>query len=154
MIRLAVSPLLIGLGITLTAHFLASAWTDWSICFKEPTSENSSAYWDYLSFLLFHPGMAALTLGAPFLPFLLLAAFLRAPERIFWQWVGIGATIAGCLVLLSGISSGQACPDEGRLTEYGIPELILVVIGGGMGFAICLVVTYIGSIRHSRRKAS
>jgi hypothetical protein len=98
--------------------------------------------------------MAALTLGAPFLPFLVLAAFLRAPERIFWQWIGIGATIASCLLLLSGIASGQECPNEGRLTEYGIPELIPMVIGGGMGFVICLVVTYIGSIRHSRRKAS
>jgi hypothetical protein len=154
MIRLAVSPLLIGLGIALTAHFLASAWADWSMCFKEASGENPSAYWEYLSDLVSHPGMAVLTLGAPFLPFLLVAVFLTAPGRIFWQWIGIGATIASCLLLVSGIASGQECPDEGRLTEYGIPELIPMVLGGGMGFAICLIVTCIGSIRHSRRKAS
>ncbi|MCX7288185.1 MAG: hypothetical protein NTW20_11690 [Rhodobacterales bacterium] len=153
MIRLAVSPLLIALGVALTAHFLALAWADWAACFEDAAGQTSLAYRKYLVNLLSHPGMAILTLGAPFLPFLLVAPFLRAPKRLVWQWIGIGTTIAVLALLLSGLSSAQTCPDEGNLSEYGIPELIPMVFGGGVGFTIFLVVTYIGSIRDARGSA-
>jgi hypothetical protein len=154
MIRRAVSPLLIVLGMALTAHFLALSWAEWVTCFEDQARQNSSAYREYIVDLLSRPGMALVTLGAPFLPFILVALFLRAPERLVWQWIGIGFTTAFLAIVMIDIPSGRPCPDEGQIAEYGVPELLLMVLGGGVGFAVCLVVTYIGSIRHARRKAS
>ena len=151
MIRLAISPLLIALGMALTAHFLALAWADWTACFKVLSGQNATPYWDYLTSLLSLRGMAALTLGAPFLPFFLVALFIRAPERLFWQWVGLGITIGVLAIVLSGLI--QSCPDEGTPSEYGIPELAPIIIGLVVAFPVCLVVTYIGSVRHARRNA-
>lgn len=154
LIRLAVSPLLIALAMALTAHLLAMAWVDWVACFEGEARQSSAAYREYITYLLFNPGMAALTLGAPFLAFALVAVVVRATVRLLWQWIGIGITSAINTLLVVGISSQQACPDEGLPSEYGIPELIPMVMGGGMGFAVCLIVTYIGSVRHARRNAS
>lgn len=147
-IRQAVSPALIMLGMALNAHFLAMAWVDWSACF-ETSPKQASPYRDYLTDLLSNWGVAVLTLVPPFLPFLLVSVLVRAVERLFWQWVGIGITIIVLSFVLSGIS--HPCPDEGDLAKYGVPELIPMFLGGPLGFLACLVVTYIGSIRHARR---
>lgn len=153
MIVRAVSPLLIILGMALSAHLLALTWSEWVACFEDDARQNSSAYREYLGDLLSHPWMALVTVGAAFLPFLLVTLFLRASERLVWQWVGIGITTAFVAILIIGISSGTTCPDEGQIAEYGVPELLLMVLGGGVGFIVCLVVTYIGSLRHARRYA-
>ncbi len=151
MIRLAVSPVLIALGAALTAHFLAINWVDWSACFEDASR---TSYRDFWNSLMSHWGLSALTLGAPYLSFLIVAVFLRASERLVWQWIGIGITTAFLATLLIGVSSGTTCPDEGRIAEFDGPELLLMVLGGGVGFAVCLVVTYIGTVRHARRNAS
>lgn len=152
MIRLAVSPLLIAFGMALIAHLLSLIWADWVTCFEDAAAQDSSPYWEYLSKLASHPAMAALSLATPFLPFMLVAPFFRAPERLFWQWIGIGTTIATLVFLISGVRSARTCPDDRIPAEFGIPELIPMVLGGATGCAVFLVVTYIGSVRHARRK--
>lgn len=151
MMRQAVSPLLIALGMALIVHFLALAWADWAGC-GIATDKAISPYADYTIYLLSNWGMAIPTLVVPFLPFIITAIFLRAPERLYWQWAGIGITIAVLVFVLSNLGTGQVC-DPDAPDEYGIPELAPIIIGLFVGFPICLLVTYIGSVRHARRTA-
>ena len=140
------------LGMALIAHFLAITWADWSACFNRSVNHLSTPYRDYLASLLSNWwGLAVPTLGVPFLPFMLTATAIRAPDRLYWQWVGISITIGVLALALSG--PNQPCPDEGVLAKYGIPELSPIIIGLVVAFPVCLVVTYIGSVRHARRKA-
>jgi hypothetical protein len=149
MTRLAVSPLLIVIGMALIVHFLALAWTDWASC-ATSTDKAFSPYRDYATYFLSSWGMAVPTLGVPFLPFIITALFLRAPERLYWQWVGICITVSVLVFVLSNLSNGQTC-DSGTPSEYGIPELLPMIVGVIVSFPVCLVVTYIGSVRHARR---
>jgi len=152
MIRLAVSPLLIAFGMVLTVHFLALNFAAWANCFA--TDPSVSKYWGYLTSLLSSFPMAGLTLGAPFLPFILAAMFMREPERLYWQWIGIGIIIGiiiGLLVLVMHDLPTGTCLNEG-ISEYGVAEIVPIMIGVFVSFPVFLVVTYIGSIRLARRK--
>ncbi len=151
MIRLAISPLLIAFGMVLILHFLAAAFAAWANCPNPAAEPTASQYWRYATGLLSSLPMAGLTLGAPFLPFILAAMFMREPERLYWQWVGIGITIGVLALFFSGSPSGRTCIDEG-INDFGIPELVPMMIGLVIGFPVFLVVTYIGSIRLARRK--
>jgi Na+(H+)/acetate symporter ActP len=151
MIRLAVSPALIAAGMALIVHFLALAWSDWASC-GTAVDKPISPYMDYTVSLLSNWGLAIPTVVVPFLPFIITAMFLRAPERLYWQWAGIGITIAVLVFVLSNLGTGQVC-DPDAPSEYGIPELAPIIIGLFVGFPICLLVTYIGSVRSARRAA-
>jgi hypothetical protein len=149
MTRLAVSPVLIAFGMALIVHFLSVSYAEWARCFSEAV-DLPSPYRDYATYLLSNWSMAALVLGIPFLPFIVATAVLRAPERLYWLWIGILITIAVLVLALSNLASGQAC-DPDTIREYGIPELTPMIIGLIVSFPVCLIATYIGSVRHSRR---
>lgn len=86
-------------------------------------------------------------LSTPFLPFIITAFLLRATRRLQWQWVGLAIIMAMIFVLMPGADPAQSCEDKGS-----IPELAPLIIGLVVTFPVFLVVTYIGSVQHARKK--
>ncbi|MGL5010889.1 MAG: hypothetical protein ACRC6I_13490, partial [Paracoccaceae bacterium] len=100
--KLAVTPLLIVIGTTLLAHLNVSSMLDIESCiYAAGYRNNPQTYWGILSDeLLGASGPVRLAfLMAAFLPFMIAAAFIRAPTKLYCQWAGLGIVMAAAFLL-------------------------------------------------------
>jgi hypothetical protein len=94
--RLAVTPLLIVIGMALLVHLNISLVVEFERCHQAGGSTpRLQTYWDILTEEVLAPSgpiRMALTVIA-FLPFAIAALFIRSPTRLYSQWVGLGVLL-------------------------------------------------------------
>jgi hypothetical protein len=93
--RLAVTPVLIALGVILLWHIIIADQTAYEACMDQNGSAAfaTAIYWNSLSNALETPWAVIQTaiLACAFLPFIIAAIFIRDQLRLKLQWVGITA---------------------------------------------------------------
>jgi hypothetical protein len=108
--KLAVTPLLITIGMAIVMYLNVSTAADVERCLNEGGHGNGlRTYWEILAkeiTLQSVPKLIAYTFIV-FLPFVIAAPFIRSASRLYCQWAGIGVVLLMLIVFSVGDETRQ-----------------------------------------------